>query len=540
MFVKDTKPAKAIPKSVPVYADGKEYIVCLKQDVDYDTFWTEMETQTSDHPNVPDRPIRIFDERPVSLRSCHYVLTDQEAVKLSSDSRVLCVELPPKHRNDIVLTKHLIENQNFDKVFSYTRSTGDNTNWGLRRVNAETNIYGIGTHALGGYEYVLDGTGVDVVIQDTGIQADHPEFNSPTGTNRVQQINWYSASGVSGSMPTHFYEDTQGHGTHVAGIVAGKTYGWAKNARIYMVKVEGLTDQTGIDVPQCFDVITGWHLNKPIDPATGYRRPTIVNASWGYGGSYSNLAGGTYRGTPWTGTLARADYGMGQGPYFPARVSAADVAVEEMIAAGVHICIAAGNNGMKIDTETGPDWNNTWTDGIYDYAYQQGGSPYSHTANMIGSIDYHPLDPTRDTRAIYSEVGPGVMIYSPGTGIFSACSTINTLALEGYAAAPYHLDSRYKQANLSGTSMASPNACGLGALALQLHPGFTPTELQQWYLTNGKHTLYSTGLDDDYSNVYSVVGGDNLLIYNPYAANKSVDIAGTVNISGPVSIKITK
>jgi subtilisin family serine protease len=252
------------------------------------------------------------------------------------------------------------------------------------------------------------------------------------------------------------------------------------------------------------------------------------------------MTGGIYRGTPWTGQYPVVEYGMGQGPYFPARVSAADVALEEMIAAGVHICIAAGNNGMKIDIESGLDWNNTWTDGNYSYYYQQGGSPYSQNANIIGSIDYHPLDPTRDTRAIYSEVGPGVMIYSPGTGIFSACSNINTLALEGYSAVAYHLDSRYKQANLSGTSMASPNACGLGALALQLNPGFTPATLQEWFLTNGKRTLYSTGLDNDYGNIYSVVGGDNLLIYNPYAADKSVNVAGTVSISGDVSIKITR
>ena len=82
------------------------------------------------------------------------------------------------------------------------------------------------------YNYVLDGTGVDVVIIDTGIQPDHPEFQDANGVSRVKQINWYEASGQSGVQPANFYRDTDGHGTHVAGTVAGKTYGWAKNANI--------------------------------------------------------------------------------------------------------------------------------------------------------------------------------------------------------------------------------------------------------------------------------------------------------------------
>ena len=45
----------------------------------------------------------------------------------------------------------------------------------------------------------MDGTGVDIVIQDSGLQVDHPEFNDANGVSRVQQIDWFSASGVTGS-----------------------------------------------------------------------------------------------------------------------------------------------------------------------------------------------------------------------------------------------------------------------------------------------------------------------------------------------------
>ena len=45
---------------------------------------------------------------------------------------------------------------------------------------------------------------------------------------------------------------------------------------------------------------------------------------------------------------------------FPVRVASVDADVEDCIDAGVHVCIAAGNNYFKIDTSVGPglDYNN--------------------------------------------------------------------------------------------------------------------------------------------------------------------------------------
>lgn len=145
------------------------------------------------------------------------------------------------------------------------------------------------------YRFSMDGTGVDVVIQDSGIQADHPEFFDEDGVSRVQQINWYHTSAIgtaassfplSTQMPSAHYTDRHGHGTHVAGTIAGRTYGWAKNARIYAHKI-AIGGSVGTPASECislndsFDLIKLWHRNKPIDPKTGYKRPTVVNMSWG-------------------------------------------------------------------------------------------------------------------------------------------------------------------------------------------------------------------------------------------------------------------
>ena len=122
---------------------------------------------------------------------------------------------------------------------------------------------------------MLDGTGVDVVLQDSGIHKTHPEFQDANGTSRVKEIDWFTASGVAGSQPTNFYTDIDGHGTHVASTMAGKKFGWAKNADIYS---QTILDNSGntISVASANDTLLGWHQAKTNN------RPTVVNMSYGY------------------------------------------------------------------------------------------------------------------------------------------------------------------------------------------------------------------------------------------------------------------
>src|SRR5271165_5858702 len=62
-------------------------------------------------------------------------------------------------------------------------------------------------------QYALDGTGVGVALIDSGV-SDHLDLHNASGASRVV----YSQSFVAGDTST---VDAYGHGTHVAGIVAG-------------------------------------------------------------------------------------------------------------------------------------------------------------------------------------------------------------------------------------------------------------------------------------------------------------------------------
>jgi subtilisin family serine protease len=261
----------------------KEYIVSLKRDVDYNLFWSQMESETNGLLFVPNRRVDIVNNRDGSLRSCHYSLSDEEATTLQNDDRVYSVEIPPDQRTDIQIGIRSRQTGSFNKPVT---SNGANVNWGLVRIsNNNNNVFGTNlSPTVTGYDYFLDGTGVDVVIQDSGLEVAHPEFTDANGNSRVQQIDWYTASGLGGSQNGNHYRDFDGHGTHVAGIVAGKNFGWAKNANVYSLKVNGLEGSgdsgTGISISDCFDVIKLWHRNKPVQASTGKKRPTIVNMSW--------------------------------------------------------------------------------------------------------------------------------------------------------------------------------------------------------------------------------------------------------------------
>lgn len=100
-------------------------------------------------------------------------------------------------------------------------STSVESNWGLTRVSNRGKMDSSKKPTV----LETDGQGVNVYILDTGIETKHPEFES-----RATFGNSFVKTDPTDS-------DHNGHSTHVASSVAGKTFGVAPSANLVSVKV---------------------------------------------------------------------------------------------------------------------------------------------------------------------------------------------------------------------------------------------------------------------------------------------------------------
>lgn len=285
-------------------------------------------------------------------------------------------------------------------------------------------------------ELGYDGTGIGVAVIDSGVTSWHDDLSAPSGGQRVSAFVDF----VSGqSLP---YDDS-GHGTHVAGIIAGNGYdsagartGIAPGASIVALKALDASGRGRIsDVIAAFDYVLAHRVEHNI---------RIVNVS---------LSAGVY------------------GSYDDDPLA---LAAKTLVNAGIVVVAAAGNAGLTSQQAV-----------QYGAVTAPGNAPWVLT---VGASSHEgTVDRNDDVMAAFSSRGPTAFDYAakpdlvaPGVGIESLSDPLSAFYSTKSA---YLLDGTVPTAtrpylSLSGTSMAAPVVSGTVALMLQAHPALTPNQVK--------------------------------------------------------------
>ena len=315
----------------------------------------------------------------------------------------------------------------------------------------------------------LTGSGVNVAVLDSGIQSERADIQNRT----VASVNF------SGDADTT--DDLCGHGTHVAGIIAGD--GTASAGPAFFRTFYGIARQAGL-------------VNVRVLDSTGQGTVSAV-----------------IQGLGWAVTH-RADYNirvLNLSLGHPVGESCATdplcQAVEAAWQAGIVVVCAAGNQGRLLSTHTlapanGGTLDNEGWGTAYGSIQSPANDPDVITVGAMKSVDGVRAD---DQIATYSSRGPSALdfvmkpdIVAPGNRIISVNANnsyldanygaIDAVGLSEYSTLTAAPADTYLR--LSGTSMASPVVAGAAALLLQADPTLTPDTIKARLMISADKTGY--------------------------------------------------
>jgi serine protease AprX len=334
-----------------------------------------------------------------------------------------------------------------------------------RTLGATLDYSAAGVNAPVAWSSGWDGTGVGVAVIDSGIYS-HPDLLSPqTGQSRVV----YRQSFIGGMQLDDF-----GHGTHVAGIVAG----------------------TGAssDVPGSSHVLRGIApnanlLDLRVLDQNGSSNDSVVIAAIQAAVNLKNRY-----------NVRVINLSLGRPIYESCTLDPLCEAAEAAWNSGIVVVAAAGNLGRN----------------GYATVLSPGNSPHAITVGAMKTEETYPR--SDDLIASYSSKGPTYIdmtvkpdLVAPGNLVVSLLAPASTLANaypENVVGPVYYSSTNTGPAEylrLSGTSMATPVVSGSVALMLQQNPNLTPDTVKARLMKTAGKTfpVSSTATDPTTGQTYT-------------------------------------
>jgi aqualysin 1 len=214
------------------------------------------------------------------------------------------------HDSSCTLSRVLSQDHVYDLDFLQMPTSS----WGLDRLDDIT------LPMDGGYHYEHTGAHVNVYVVDTGLYREHEDFGNLEFRNVTCGFDAFVQGTATVTTMTRYDAcvDTNGHGTHVAGIIGGFHHGVSKHANLIAVKVHD-TDHGGslATVLAGLDYILERETRTTGAAHSHSSFPAIVNLS--LGGPKSNLM---------------------------------NAAVDALVQAGVMVVVSAGNEATSSCTKS--------------------------------------------------------------------------------------------------------------------------------------------------------------------------------------------
>ncbi|MGW2396205.1 S8 family serine peptidase [Kitasatospora sp. NPDC001664] len=337
--------------------------------------------------------------------------------------------------------------------------------------------------------YGASGEGVVWAVMDSGIDEHHPHFAGGTLGGQAAALHRDFTALVPGEDPVGGLDrplaDPEGHGTHVAGIIAGALPGGTVPLITHLEQIGGLP------VRKTRELTEGRTL-RGIAPRTrlvslkvlAQRGSSLVTSSSAViealyylrekvntGGRMLVVHGVNLSlGCPWDAS----EYACGQSPVCRE--------VNLLAASGVVVVVSAGNGGFgtRLPGEGGTDARGVLAS-ITDPGNADGaitvGSTHRDRPHEYGVTYNSSKGPTLDGRLKPDLLAPGELITSCATG--SLTGDLTGLLPEGSSGTAVYTE-------LSGTSMAAPHVSGAVAAFLSVRSEFIgrPREIKELFCAN--------------------------------------------------------